>query len=123
MRSHLQSRIPFSRHLQVRVFRSCAAMYTGVPSPAKAGSLRDIRLLATEVLRKKVLKISQSLAHGAMLEGGLCSNWWNKSSTVTFSTGAAFFSLSSGFGGFTLGGWTDVDRFLLPDNQRRLWKS
>ena len=60
MRSHLQSRIPFSRHLQVRVFRSLEEVYIGVPSPARARFLSEIRFLSTEVWRKKVLKIFQS---------------------------------------------------------------
>ena len=44
------SRIPFSRQSQVRVLRSRAEVYTGVPSPAQASSLREIKFLSTEVL-------------------------------------------------------------------------
>ena len=64
-----------------------------------------------------------SLAQGAMSEGGFSSNRRNKSSTVIFSTGAAFYSLPFGFCGFSLGGWMAFDRFLESDSHKRLWKS
>ena len=98
-------------------------MYTGVPSLARASSLREIRFLSTEVCRKKVLKISQSLRQGAISVGGFSSNCRNKSSTVTFPTGAAFSSFPLGFCGFSLGGCKASERFLLSESQSRLWKS
>lgn len=63
-----------------------------------------------------------SLAQGAMSEGGFSSNWQNKSSTVIFSTGAAFSSLLFGFCGFFFRRM-EFDRFLESDSYKRLWKS